>query len=143
MSDTKQRAEPGWKVVGSKGKFIGTIEHVREDHLIVAQGRFIQHTLYIPISHVASSADGQVMLTLPATDADAQGWRFPPNAGFTHDAGDFWDAPVATSLRASGMGNTSGNIDSGMHDGKIDAEQLEDQSSPEDDTFAIPPDEKG
>src|SRR6188508_1556457 len=142
MSDTRQRAEPGWKVVGPKGRFIGTVEHVREDHLIVGQGRIFQNTIYIPLSHVASSADGQVMLTLPASEADAQGWRFPPNAGFTHEASDFWEAPVATSLRATGMGNTSGNIDSGMHDGKIDPEQLEDQSSAED-TFAIPPDEKG
>src|SRR5215203_4080607 len=143
MSDTKQRAEPGWKVVGSKGKLIGTVEHVREDHLIVAQGRFIEHTLYIPISHVKSSADGQVTLTLPASDADAQGWRFPPNAGFTHDAGNFWEAPVETSIRASGSGASRAGFDSGLHDGKIDAGQLEDQSSAEDDAVAIPPDEKG
>ena len=143
MSETKQRAEAGWKVVGSKGKFIGKVEHVREDHLIVAQGRFITHTLYIPVDHIAESADGVVKLTLPATDADAQGWRFPPNAGFTHDAGSFWDSPVETSIRASGSGASRPGFESGLTDNKIDPEQLEDQSAGADETFAIPPDEKG
>ena len=110
MSESKQRAEPGWKVVGSKGKFLGMVEHVREDHLIVAQGRLIKHTLYIPIDHVASAADGQVTLTIPASEGDAQGWRFPPNAGFTHGEENFWDSPVATTAQSRGS--------SARHDGR-------------------------
>ena len=139
----KQRAEPGWKVVGSKGKYIGTVEHVREDHLIVAQGRIFQHTLYIPVSHVASSGDGQVMLTLPASDADAQGWRFPPNAGFSHGEGDFWDNPVATAISASGtpggFGTASGTPGQ-FHDNKIDPNDVPSPELQED--VATDPDDR-
>jgi hypothetical protein len=145
MSDPKQRAEAGWKVVGSKGKVLGTVEHVREDHLIVAQGRLIKHTLYIPVDHVASAADGQVMLTVPASDADAQGWRFPPNAGYTQGEADFWDSPVATAAQARGtaqMGSAT-DMHGSLHDGKIDPEQIDDQTATDDRAFEIPPDEKG
>ena len=128
MSENKQRPEAGWKVVGSLGKFIGTVEHVREDYLIVAQGRIIKHTLYIPVDHVASAANGTVALTLPATEADAQGWRFAPNAGFTHGEADFWDSPVAASAKArSTTGFGTSDMHGSMYDGKVDPEQMEDR----------------
>ncbi len=138
MSETKQRAEAGWKVVGSKGKYIGKVEHVREDHLIVAQGRFITHTLYIPVDHIAESADGVVKLTLPASDADAQGWRFPPNAGFTHDAGSFWDSPVETSIRASGSGASRPGFESGLTDNRVDSDEMQDLSTEDTDGDGVP-----
>jgi len=133
MSESKQRAEAGWKVVGSQGKFVGTVEHVREDHLVVAQGRFIQHTLYIPVDHVATSADGQVSLTVTADESDAQGWRFPPNAGFTHGEADFWDSPVAASAKARGTAQLGmSDMHGSMTDGRVDPEQMEDQSATDD-----------
>ena len=138
MSETHKYGEVGWKVVDPDGKFVGNVEHVREDHLIVAQGRFIQHTLFIPFDHLSHAADGQVTVSVPANQADAQGWRFPPNAGFTHGEGDFWDSPVANATKAAGT--PGGFASSGMHgeftDNKIDPEQLEDQSSAEDDEKA-------
>jgi hypothetical protein len=128
-----QRAEAGWKVVDPEGHFVGTVEHVREDHLIVAQGRVIQHTLYIPLDALGGSADGQVTINIPASHAEAEGWRFPPNAGFTHDEGDFWDSPVTTTAQARGSGATSmGSIHGELTDNAIDPEQLDDQSTEDD-----------
>jgi hypothetical protein len=134
MSDQQKAAvQPGWKVVGSKGKFIGTVERVHEDHFVVAQGRFITHTLYIPVDHVASAADGTVSLTLTADESDAQGWRFPPNAGFTHGEADFWDSPVAASAKSrSTVGMGTQDMHGSMYDGKVDPEQMEDQSTSDD-----------
>jgi hypothetical protein len=134
MSEMKQRAEPGWKVVDPDGKFVGTVERVREDHLIVAQGRVIQHTLYIPFDHLRGAADGQVTVSVPAGQVEAEGWRFPPNAGFTHGEGDFWDSPVTSTAQARGSGATDmGSLHGSLTDGRVDPEQMEDQSSKEDD----------
>ena len=143
MSETrKQQAEAGWKVVGSLGKYIGKVEHVREDHLIVAQGRFFSHTLYIPVSHVAESADGVVKLTLPATDADSQGWRFPPNAGFAHGEADFWDSPVAAATQASGTPGGFGKAMGAPHgeftDNRVDSEEMQDLSTEDTDGDGTP-----
>jgi len=103
MSDMKQPVEAGWKVVGSKGKFLGTVAQVREDHLVVIKGRFIKHNLYVPVSHVASSGDGEVTLTVEASTSDAEGWRFPPGAGYAHKKAAYPEVPETTTMQAAGM----------------------------------------
>jgi len=122
-----QRAEAGWKVVDPEGHFVGTVEHVREDHLIVAQGRVIQHTLYIPLDALGGSADGQVTIKIAANHAEAEGWRFPPNAGFSHGETDFWDSPVSSVAQARGSGATSmGSLHGDLTDNKIDPGEMAD-----------------
>ena len=103
MSDMKKNAEAGWKVIGSKGKVLGMVGQVREDHLVVTSGRLIKHTYYIPVSHVASAADGQVTLTVQASTADAEGWQFPPGAGYKHAKASYPEVPETTTMQAAGM----------------------------------------
>ena len=113
--------EAGWKVVGSKDKPIGTVQAVRSDHLVVLQGRYIKHTWYIPIDHVAEVGDGQVKLTIPADDAASEGWAFPPNAGFERDKPAMPDMSRVSRMdiaAANELGNTAssaGTLVDGMN----------------------------
>jgi hypothetical protein len=144
MSEMKQRVEAGWTVVDPDGNFVGTVEQVREDHLIVAQGRVIQHTLYVPIDHLTSAADGQVTVNIPAGQIEAEGWRYPPNAGFSHGEAAYPEVPVTTTQQAAGMsaGTLSApEIQGAVYDGKIDPGEVPntdvghavDEEAPDDD----------
>jgi hypothetical protein len=101
--DMQNRAQVGWKVVDPDGKDIGTIDDVREDHLVVEQGRLIQHTLYIPFDSLGQAADGQVTVNVAAGDIDAEGWRFPPNAGYAHADPAYPEVPETTTIQNAGM----------------------------------------
>jgi len=103
MDDQKKGAQPGWKVIGSKGKFLGVIESVRDDHLVVKGGRILHHTYYIPIDEVAKATDGQVTVKVPAATAAAEGWQFPPNASYRHAKASYPEVPETTTMQAAGM----------------------------------------
>jgi hypothetical protein len=101
--DMQNRAEVGWKVVDPAGKEIGTVDEVREDHLVVQQGRLIQHTLYIPFDSLGVAAEEQVTVNVPVGDVEAEGWRYPPNAGYAHADPAYPDVPETTTIQNAGM----------------------------------------
>jgi hypothetical protein len=123
MNEIKQRAAAGWKVVDRDGKFVGTVERVREDHLVVEQGRVIQHTMYIPLDALTGAADGQVTLNVAADDVAAEGWRFPPNAGYSHSDPAYPEVPETTTIEAAGM--SAGTLSAPEVQGAIEDADLE------------------
>jgi hypothetical protein len=122
MTEQMKGAQRGWKVIGSKGKFLGVVDQVYDDHLVVKEGKWIHHTLYIPIDHVASAADGQVAVTIPAKEAEAEGWRFPPSSGFHHNKPAMPDVPETTTMQAAGM--SSGSMSAPEFQGAISDGEL-------------------
>lgn len=121
--------EAGWKVLGSQGKYIGEVKAVFTDHLVVLQGRYIKHTWYIPVDHVAASGEGEVKLTIAAIEAQAEGWRFPPNASYHHAAPAMPEVPETTTMQAAGMsaGTMSApEVQGAILDGQIDAGEIPD-----------------
>lgn len=94
--------EGGWDVVTADGKEIGKVKEVREDHIVVTQGTFIKHDLYIPIDHLASAADGKVSIRVASDEINQEGWRYPPTAGFDHKKPAYPEVPETTTMQAAG-----------------------------------------
>src|SRR5262245_43890769 len=120
MSEGNHGAKVGWKVVDPSGKFVGEVEAVHEDHLVVKEGRLIHHSLYIPVDHVGDAADGEVAITIEAGHVDAEGWRYPPNSGFHHVAPAYPDVPETTTMQAAGMSGgqlSAPEFQGAIHDG--------------------------
>lgn len=104
MDTRASQIRSGLTVVGSDGAKIGEVKDVREDHIVVTGGTLFKHDLYIPIDHVAQTGDGKVEVSIPADLVDQEGWRYPPNAGYVHEAPAYPDVPDTTMIQASGYG---------------------------------------
>jgi hypothetical protein len=92
----------GSAVVDPDGKRVGEVEATREDHLVVRRGTFNKTDLYVPIDHLSLSSDGSVAVSVPADLIDAQGWSYPPNAGFEHERPAYPEVPETTTSQAAG-----------------------------------------
>ena len=92
----------GWDVVGSDGEKIGEVKDVKEDHVVVEGGTIFKHDLYIPIDHIEHKGEDKLQLTIPAGDVDQEGWKYPPNAGFDHEAPAYPEVPDTTMIQTAG-----------------------------------------
>jgi hypothetical protein len=94
--------ESGWIVAAAGGREIGKVKEVRDDHIVVTQGTFIRHDLYIPIDHVTDAADGKVSIRVDSHGIDQEGWRYPPNAGVEHENPAYPEVPDTTMIQSAG-----------------------------------------
>ena len=133
MGDT--RVADGSKVVGSDGSGIGTVKEVREDHLVVSVGTLLKHDVYVPIDRIsATEREDEVAVDIPASEVDAEGWRFPPNAGYEHEDPEYPEVPETTTIQAAGMssGRLSAPEPQGAlrDDGMIDQDEVPNEDLP-------------
>jgi len=70
----------GDDVYGSDGDKVGTVAEVQPSYIVVAKGIFFPTDYYIPMSAVASVADGQVYLNVAKDAALNSGWDTVPDA---------------------------------------------------------------
>jgi hypothetical protein len=128
MDKKNAQIDEGWHVVGSDGGSIGTVKAVREDHLVVGAGTLFKHDIYVPIDHITEVGDDRVVANVRAGDVEHQGWRFPPNAGFEHEAPAYPEVPDTTMIQAAGYsaGRLSAPEPQGavLDDGVIDAGEV-------------------
>jgi hypothetical protein len=69
--------EPGWEVLGNTEEWIGTVELVEEECIVVRRGLF-SPKVYVPLSAVGQVRDGSVILNVPAKWIATLGWKQPP-----------------------------------------------------------------
>src|SRR5688500_3715275 len=117
----------GAKLVGSDGSGIGTVKEVREDHLVVSVGTLLKHDVYVPIDRIsATDRDDEVLVDIPAGQVDAEGWRFPPNAGYEHEDPEYPEVPETTTIQAAGM--SSGRLSAPEPQGALRDDGMIDQA---------------
>jgi hypothetical protein len=130
----------GWDVVGSDGEKIGEVKDVREDHVVVEGGMIFKHDLYIPLDHIQHKGSNSLQLSIPADDVDAEGWQYPPNAGFDHEAPAYPDVPDTTMIQTAGYsaGRLSAPEPQGavLDDGMIEPGEVPNEDFPTDETPA-------
>lgn len=128
MDNARKTMSEGSKVFGSDGGHVGTIKAVHEDHIVVTEGTLIKHDLYIPIDHVGMDSDGRVTVSVKASEADKEGWRYPPSAGFEHKKPAYPEVPETTTMQAAGYsaGRLSAPEPQGAlkDDGMIDQDEV-------------------
>lgn len=78
------------------------VEAMHEDYILVKHGTLIKRDLYVPIDQVVSLRDGKVVISVNGDDVDAEGWRYPPNAGFEHEKPAYPEVPETTTIQAAG-----------------------------------------
>ncbi len=94
----------GAKLVGSDGGGIGTVKEVREDHLVVSVGTLLKHDVYVPIDRISTTdRQDEVAVDITAGEVDAEGWRYPPNAGYEYEEPAYPEVPETTTIQAAGM----------------------------------------
>jgi hypothetical protein len=88
--DDKRRwhIEEGTDVIGTCGHKIGEVMDVQDDYLVVEQGFFITHDLYVPKSAVDCLKQDGLHLNVSKHDADEAEWDEepvapPPSSGRT------------------------------------------------------------
>ena len=91
------RISEGDEVYGADGDMMGNVVAVEPDYLpdyiVVEQGLLFPTDYYLPVSAIASAADGRVTLNVTKETALAQGWDAAPVDG-TDDVGTDADAPA-------------------------------------------------
>jgi hypothetical protein len=127
--DTKtSQIASGWNVVDSDGSTIGTVTETREDHLVVSAGTLLKHELYVPIDHITSAHDDEVVVNIRAGEVDDAGWRFPPNASYEREGPAYPEVPDTTMIQAAGYsaGRLSAPEPQGavLNDGQIDPAEV-------------------
>ena len=75
-ADVSRQARAGMEVVGSDGERVGTVKEVRAEDLLV--DRAMRRDLYVPLAAIREVTGQRVVLTVPADEADDQGWPNPP-----------------------------------------------------------------
>ncbi len=81
--------EPGFKVVGSDGKEIGTIANCGRDYCEVNTGVLgLGHPVYVPMEAVRDTEGNTVYLNVPSDQLDEKNWQQPPEGveGTCHPA---------------------------------------------------------
>jgi len=138
MDRTPTQIEQGWTVVGSDGAKIGEVKDIREDHIVVTGGTLFKHDLYIPIDHITHTGDSKVAISIPANEVDQEGWRYPPNAGYVHEAPAYPAVPDTTMIQAAGYsaGRLSAPEPQGavLDDGMIDEAEVPNEDLTANDT---------
>jgi hypothetical protein len=77
VSDGAPHVEPGFAVVGSDGRRIGTVDAVYVDYLLVRTAGLVPLDLYIPMPSIASVEAGSVRVSATRDEVDDHGWRRP------------------------------------------------------------------
>ena len=76
------QVEQGMEVVGSDGERVGVLRDVRPAAADVLVHRpLLQRDVYIPFDAIDGVRDGDLVLTIPATEVARQGWPHPPLLG--------------------------------------------------------------
>jgi uncharacterized protein (TIGR02271 family) len=75
-TESSRQAREGMEVVGSDGERVGLVKEVRAGDLLV--DRAMRRDLYVPLDAVREVTGERVVLTIPADEADDQGWPNPP-----------------------------------------------------------------
>jgi uncharacterized protein (TIGR02271 family) len=70
----------GDEVIGSDGDKVGTVAEVQPTYIVVEKGFFFPTDYYIPMSAIASVANGQVVLNVAKDAALHSGWDTVPDA---------------------------------------------------------------
>ena len=70
----------GNEVVGSDGEKVGTVAEVQPGYIVIEKGFFFPTDYYIPMSAIASVANGQVYLNVAKDAALHSGWDTVPDA---------------------------------------------------------------
>ena len=68
----------GNEVVGSDGEKVGTVAEVQPGYIVIEKGFFFPTDYYIPMSAIASVANGQVYLNVSKDAALGRGWDVRP-----------------------------------------------------------------
>ena len=75
--------QPGWDVVDNRDAWVGTVEAVREEYLVVRRG-FLVPTLYVPLRGLGQVREDVVALNVPAAWVGELGWEQPPRSPAPH-----------------------------------------------------------
>jgi hypothetical protein len=81
VSSTDQRKweiEQGTDVIGSCGHKIGEVMDVQDDYLVVEQGFFICHDLYVPKEAISGLDKHGLHINLSKQDMKSAGWESEP-----------------------------------------------------------------
>lgn len=83
MDEQQQTIPPpqypdGSRVLCADGQTLGEVVATYRDHLIVERGYFFPTNFYVPYAAIAEAAGGDIVLSLNAREALAQGWHTPP-----------------------------------------------------------------
>ena len=77
VSDGAPHVEPGFAVVGSDGRRIGTVDAVYVDYLLVRTAGLIPLDLYVPMPSIAGIEGRSVRVSATRDEVDERGWRRP------------------------------------------------------------------
>jgi uncharacterized protein (TIGR02271 family) len=125
MSWTTDSAQimAGDEVIGSDGDKVGTVAEVQPTYIVVEKGFFFPTDYYIPMSAIASVANGQVVLTVAKDAALHSGWDTVPDA-----------VPMGTT----GTETIITDVDRSAIDQTVDVDRMTAARVSEDDEIRIP-----
>ena len=75
----KWQIEQGTDVIGSCGHKIGEVMDVQDDYIVVEQGFFICHDLYVPKEAISGLDKHGLHITLSKQDMKSAGWESEPD----------------------------------------------------------------
>jgi hypothetical protein len=80
MTLSNESIQPGTRVVGSDGDFVGRVDQVADTHVAVERDAMGQPTVYVPAEAIEGlDASGRtVKLAVPADEVDQRDWTDPP-----------------------------------------------------------------
>jgi len=82
MTLSQESIQPGTRVVGSDGDFVGRVDQVAPTHVVVERDATGEPAVYIP-AEVVEGVDPSgraVKLAVPADEVDRHDWTDPPAA---------------------------------------------------------------
>ena len=113
----------GDEVYGSDGDKVGTVAEVQPTYIVVEKGFFFPTDYYIPMSAIASVANGQVVLNVAKDAALHSGWDTVPDA-----------VPMGTT----GTETFVTDVDRSNTDQTVDVDRVTAARVSEDDEIRIP-----
>ena len=122
-SSGSSQVNVGDEVYGSDGDKVGTVAEVQSSYLVVEKGFFFPTDYYIPMSAIASVANGQVYLNVAKDAALNSGWDTVPDA-----------VPVGTT----GTETIIIDVDRSAIDETVDVDRMTATRVSEDDEIRIP-----
>jgi hypothetical protein len=102
MAIDLQQIEEGWTVVGADGAKVGTVKAIHQDHLVVEGGTLLKHDLFIPVDALTELQEETVVVNVPASAADDEGWRYPPQAAYEPPSPVRPEVPDTTTMTVAG-----------------------------------------
>lgn len=73
-----RRYADGTRVLSADGQTLGEVVATYREHLIVERGAFFPTAMFVPFEAIAQAVAGDIILSLTAYDAHAQGWHAIP-----------------------------------------------------------------